>query len=141
MSSVKLNQLKMKHKFHLPFWGLFFLTLIYYSNAIIAQDLSPGFIEYQEKSQQTDRYGMYTLGGWAIGNIAYGTYGWLEYTGEKKYFNQMNTLWNTVNVGLAVYGLLNSNHSTANEADFVSRNKRMENHSFHPMRVLRESGQ
>lgn len=69
---------------------------------------------------------MYTLGAWAVGNIALGTYGYLNYSGEEKYFHQMNALWNTVNLGLALTGLINDKYTDFEDIQFIEHNKRME---------------
>ncbi len=52
-----------------------------------------------------NRSGMYLLGGWALANIATGTWGSLLSSGEQKYFHQMNAFWNIINAGIATYAL------------------------------------
>jgi hypothetical protein len=61
--------------------------------------------DFYTSSLDINKSGMYFLGGWALANMATGTYGWLRYDGEKKYFHQMNAAWNVVNAGIAVYAL------------------------------------
>jgi hypothetical protein len=116
----------MKSKRNLVLIGVILSTLFLPKFTLVAQDVTHEFNEYRQESLQTDRYGMFTLGAWAVGNIAVGTYGWLESSGEKKYFSQMNTLWNTVNLGLAAYGLLNSKRFVENQTEFIKKNQRLE---------------
>lgn len=71
---------------------------------IVAQD----FVDFYSKSNNINRTGMLVLGGWALSNIAYGGYGNLKYDNERKYFNQMNMMWNFVNVGIAGFALYQS---------------------------------
>ena len=59
-----------------------------------------------ESQYQINRTGMLLLGSWAIANIGVGIYGNSQFNGDKKYFYQMNGLWNTVNLGLATIGYL-----------------------------------
>lgn len=77
---------------------LFFLFSIVYLQA-------QSYEEFYTQSLDINKSGMYFLGGWALANMATGTYGWLRYDGEKKYFHQMNAAWNVVNAGIAVYAL------------------------------------
>lgn len=53
--------------------------------------------------------GMYVLGGWGAANIAYGIpTTLLTAESEEKYFHEMNVIWNTVNLGLGISGILSS---------------------------------
>jgi hypothetical protein len=58
-------------------------------------------------SLQYNQTGMYVLGGWAVSNILTGAYGWTTQTGSTKYFHQMNTMWNIVNLSIAGFTLYN----------------------------------
>ena len=64
--------------------------------------------EFYSSHLHTQSRGMMILGSWAVGNIAVGAYGWSRYSGEKKYFHQMNLFWNTVNLGIAGLALYNN---------------------------------
>lgn len=44
---------------------------------------------------------MFVLGGWSAANIAYSGIQWGRTTGETQAFHQMNTLWTSVNLGIA----------------------------------------
>jgi len=63
--------------------------------------------EVFETSSRVNKNGMLILGGWAIANMAYGAYGSIHYKHEKKYFHQMNLMWNVVNAGIAGFALYN----------------------------------
>jgi hypothetical protein len=51
---------------------------------------------------------MIALSGWAAANLVSGSIGWATASGPTKYFFQMNTLWNVVNMGLGIAGYLGS---------------------------------
>ena len=59
----------------------------------------------QERVNMT-KHGMYALGGWAVANFAVSGVGWARGEGSNKYFHMGNVLWNTVNLGLAVPGIV-----------------------------------
>ncbi len=61
--------------------------------------------DFYERTLTINKSGMYFLGGWALANMATGTYGSLRYSGEQKYFHQMNAAWNLINAGIATYAL------------------------------------
>lgn len=61
--------------------------------------------DFYKRSLNINQSGMYFLGGWALANMATGTYGWIRYDGVQKYFHQMNAAWNLVNAGIATYAL------------------------------------
>jgi len=58
-----------------------------------------------ERRTQVNRVGMTILGAWAIGNILVGTSLALAEVGDPA-FHQMNAMWNTVNLGLAAFSLI-----------------------------------
>lgn len=53
------------------------------------------------------RRAMFVLGGWAVLNLAAGTAGRALTTGRTRYFHEMNAAWNTVNLAIAGFSLLN----------------------------------
>jgi hypothetical protein len=76
------------------------------------------------ESTRLNTAGMCVLGGWAVANMALGTYGWINYTGEQKYFSQMNLFWNTVNLAIAGFSLHGSGQvdcSALSAADALAR--------------------
>ncbi|MCF8416885.1 MAG: hypothetical protein K9G40_11625 [Crocinitomicaceae bacterium] len=63
--------------------------------------------QYNKERIQTDKRLMIGLGSWATTNFVVSGVGWATVpTGEAHYFHQMNVMWNTVNIGLAIPGYL-----------------------------------
>lgn len=60
----------------------------------------------QERQNLTSRVGMFQLGGFAVGNITYGTIAYFNSHGEARYFHQMNAMWNVVNLAIAIPGII-----------------------------------
>lgn len=87
---------------------IFTFVLLLVSGYLFAQD---DYTQFYNQSMMTSNTGMSILGGWALGNIALGAYGWAQYTGQQKYFNQMNLFWNTVNLTIAGIALYNNYHT------------------------------
>ena len=78
-----------------------FITFAMFTVPVFAQGPSPGLLELNEQRTQTVKVGMYTLGGWALTNMAVSGIGWANTTGQQRAFHQMNVWWNVVNLGLA----------------------------------------
>lgn len=51
---------------------------------------------------------MISLNSWAITNIGYGTIASTQANGEAKYFHQMNAIWNVVNLGIGIPGIISA---------------------------------
>ena len=96
----------------------------------IPSGLAQGHQEFFSRSLDINRSGMYFLGGWALSNMAVGTYGWIRYEGDTKYFQQMNAAWNLVNAAIATYALFNiagTNVSLMTDNEIMRRQIRSEN--------------
>lgn len=91
-------------------WSLLIIFIFFLSDSLIAQT---NYYEFGERSIKTSNTGMFILGGWALANISTGAYGWSKYSGQTKYFHQMNLLWNTVNLGIAGIALYKGLHFDA----------------------------
>ena len=78
-----------------------FLALIVFATPAFSQS---NFQEINQKRIEINITGMKVLGGWALANMAIGSIAYFNYSGKKKYFNQMNVMWNVVNLGLATAG-------------------------------------
>lgn len=64
---------------------------------------------------------MLGLGSWAAINIAGSGVGWaLSENAETRNFHQMNVMWNSVNLGLALAGKLQANNANSNLGLFES---------------------
>ncbi len=80
-----------------------FLSIILISLHSTAQSLE----QFNKQRILSDKRLMVGLGSWATSNFIVSGIGWATVpTGEAHYFHQMNVLWNTVNIGLAVPGYL-----------------------------------
>lgn len=82
---------------------------------------------FNKERQQIDQQLMVGLGAWAASNFALSAYGWsTAANAQEKYFHQMNVMWNTVNVGLAVPGYFrakNTNLSLNEMQTWEAQNK------------------
>ena len=90
-----------------------FLTIfliIFFASVINAQQENI-ITAFGLSHQKINTSAMLVLGGWAVGNILVGTYGNFKATGEAKYFNQFNAMWNFVNLGIAAFGYFNAVNS------------------------------
>lgn len=69
-------------------------------------------LSFNTERQQIDQQLMIGLGTWAVGNFALSGYGWATAANaQDKYFHQMNVMWNTVNIGLAVPGYIRAKNA------------------------------
>lgn len=65
--------------------------------------------DWNAERHATHRVGMFTLGGWAVGNMGVGAVGFaLERDERLRFFHLGNLVWNAVNLGLAAVGLVTS---------------------------------
>ena len=103
------------------------LLLIFIPALLLAQDALPSLKEFEASKSDINRTGMFVLGGWALANIISGTTLSLTMKGEAKYFNQFNALWNTVNLGLAVNGLLNTGTDSLSLYNSVTGHQTLQN--------------
>lgn len=71
---------------------------------------------------------MISLNSWAVGNIAYGTVANFQTTGEAKYFHQMNAIWNVVNLGIGIPGIIGAykHHDQMNFEQLYKSQRKME---------------
>jgi len=77
------------------------ILLIVFTTPVFSQ---VKYHEINEKRIEINTTGMKILGGWALANMTIGSIAYFNSTGKKKYFNQMNVMWNVVNLGLATAG-------------------------------------
>jgi hypothetical protein len=90
---------------------LLILLFLFLTSLSFAQPL----LEFNQKRLQTDKRLMLGLGSWAGANFLVSGVGWATVPkGEAHYFHQMNVLWNTVNIGLAIPGYFNAKKSNPN---------------------------
>lgn len=67
---------------------------------------APNSSRWGEELSDFQKNGMLALGTWAIGNFAVSGYQMTRTKGSTYHFHEMNVLWNTVNLGIAVGGYL-----------------------------------
>jgi hypothetical protein len=90
---------------------LLILLFLFFTSLSFAQPL----LEFNQKRLQTDKRLMLGLGSWAGANFLVSGVGWATVPkGEAHYFHQMNVLWNTVNIGLAIPSYFNAKKSNPN---------------------------
>lgn len=83
-----------------------------------------------EKQVQLTRNGMISLNTWAGVNLIGSGIGWGLTNGQQKYFHQMNVMWNVVNVGIAIPGLLGTKKLARESVSFskvAQRQNKLEN--------------
>ena len=107
-------------------------TLAFISIIILTLSPAPAqenYPSFYSQTIKTTNAGMYTLGSWAIANMAVGVYGWSSNSGSSKYFHQMNFFWNTVNLsiaGFAIYNNFHTNFSELSPENIMNRHLRTE---------------
>ncbi len=106
---------------------LLFIICLLASSSVLAQGSFPmpndSVQQFNYNRNRIEHTGMTVLGGWAIANMAAGTIGYYHTTGSSRYFNQMNIIWNIVNLGAATAGFLNSRTDMSNLTPAQSINK------------------
>lgn len=102
---------------------LLFLTTV----CIDAQELSPSLLEFNQQSINHQRTAMLTLGGWAVVNIGAGLALRGSSTGVTREFHTMNALWNTVNLGIAGFGLYSALQSDPANWDLATSLAKQQN--------------
>ncbi len=87
-------------------------------------------IEAFRVSSDVNRTGMLVLGSWALANFAFGGYDWATSSRSRKYFGQMNVMWNIVNagiVGFALYQYYNTDFSMLSPQAMLSKHNQTMN--------------
>jgi len=78
----------------------------------LSQPTQEQLTEFNQKRISLNTRAMYVLSGWALTNIAVGSIGYFNSSGETKYLHQMNVAWNVVNLAIAggaIYQYLHAN--------------------------------
>jgi hypothetical protein len=79
-----------------------------------AQHMDQDLIRINQDRIELNSGGMLVLGGWAVSNILIGGIGMTKTGGSVRYFHQMNTAWNTVNLAIAGYGYYGLRNQSVN---------------------------
>ncbi len=72
----------------------------------IEDNLKFDLLNIQTRQQNFAKTSMISLNSWAIANIGYGSIATFHSNGEAKYFHQMNAIWNVVNLGIGIPGII-----------------------------------
>ena len=84
----------------------FLLVLLLF---LCIHDLSAqSLTDFNQKRLDINKTGMLILGSWALGNMVINPLLGRGAIGERKYFYQMNTAWNAVNLAIAGFGYFNA---------------------------------
>jgi hypothetical protein len=76
---------------------------------------SQSLLQFNQERLKSDKNLMIGLGSWAASNFLVSGVGWATVSeGEAHYNHQMNVLWNTVNIGLAIPGYFKAKKSNPN---------------------------
>jgi hypothetical protein len=71
--------------------------------------------EFNQARTKTDRTLMMTLGSWATANFIVSGVGWATAkVDEAKYFHEMNVMWNTINLAIAIPGIIKAKRAKTN---------------------------
>ncbi len=76
--------------------------------------------DFNKARKKTIQHGMYTLGGWAISNMAISGFMMPKAKGTSYYFYQMNLFWNLVNLGLSGFGYYNIKRVDSSDLSLMS---------------------
>lgn len=113
------------------FFLLFAVSALFlFTPEVLAQELSGELDLYNRDRLDLNKTGMLVLSGWALGNIAVGSYGYFRTEGKTKYFHQMNAAWNLVNLSigaLAYYNYLHADPSSLSLSQSIQEAKSLEN--------------
>lgn len=93
----------------------FIISIILFCVSVTFAQQESLLLNFEENRQNINQNAMLVLGSWAVGNILLGTYGNFKTKNETKYFHQFNAIWNTVNLGIAIFGYLNAVNSNPND--------------------------
>jgi hypothetical protein len=104
--------------------GILILSLFFISVSANGQALE----SFYQKSTATNQTAMWLLGSWAAGNMVIGGFAMGKTEGSTRYFHQMNLMWNTVNMGIAAFGLLSGAPEFSNQvSEVIANHRKIEN--------------
>ncbi len=82
----------------------------------------------QLRQSNFNKMAMWSLNSWAVGNITYGSIAHFQTNGEARYFHQMNAIWNVVNLGIGIPGIIGAykNHPAQSFEEIYKTQRRYE---------------
>jgi len=93
---------------------IFFVVFAFVALTLNGQDLA----DVWHAEQSFRKTGMIVLGSWAATNIVTGLIGRSQTTGSRSRFHEMNAIWNSVNLGIAVFGYISAQNLDPNGSAF-----------------------
>lgn len=94
-------------------------TLLLLIGLLTTNCFSQNLTHFNEERLKTDQHLMIGLGSWATVNFVGSGIGWATAPNqEMKSFHQMNVLWNTVNMGLAIPGYIKARRESSSLSPF-----------------------
>src|SRR5664279_4030538 len=69
--------------------------------------------DFNKERYRINQTGFAVLSSWSVANIAVGAIGMSSASGQTKYFHQMNFIWGTVNLVVALPGYISSRKSNS----------------------------
>lgn len=75
-----------------------------------------GLPEFNKERYRINQTGFLVLSSWGAANIVSGAIGWSAARGQAKYFHQMNLIWGSVNLLVALPGYLGARKGTADNS-------------------------
>lgn len=94
-----------------------FILFILLPTTIFAQDFE--LKNFNDRRDEISKRGMLALGGWASTNFVASGIAISQTKGQERAFHEMNIYWNTVNMALAVGGLLQIRKNQGKEKDIL----------------------
>lgn len=106
---------------------VFSVILFCFSCQLFGQLKSDSLVyRFSESRIRQEKSAMTVLGAWSLINLGSGVYGRFNSSGSNRYFHEMNALWNSVNVSLAIGGLIKSYKETPTDqigSEIIKRNR------------------
>ncbi len=78
--------------------------------------LNSKLFDFNKSRNRITSNGLKALGVWSVANVGASSYGYYNSHGSDEYFNQMNVMWNSVNIAIVAASLL---PKQKNNLDFI----------------------
>ena len=91
--------------------GILLITLFF---CLVAANAQISLQDFNKERYHINQTGFLVLSSWSVVNIASGAIGLASASGQAKYFHQMNLIWGTVNLVVALPGYIGARKSNSN---------------------------
>ena len=113
----------------LIFTGLFLLSKFCYAQPVI--EVVPNYqtivLDVHERQHNFSLMSMISLNSWSLGNMTYSAIVYNKSIGQDRYFHEMNMIFNAVNLGIGIPGIISLRKKQPNDFKSVYKNqKRLE---------------